>query len=701
VSDSIEQCIAGLARLRRIELSPGWAESMSEFSDTSANALANFIDQLNWHTTVTLRGEPRANDFPLIVHHPDTGWAVAARMEGTERVSVLRQGQQELWRIDDETTMYDIVVPEAPGKRDFTEAIDVFKSAISKRKEPIVLAIIATFVVNFIALGTSLYAMQIYDRVIPRGAFATLWVLTLALVVAIGFDFLLRVIRARLLEREAIKIDSEVSEFFFARANDVRLDARPPSVGTMASQLKGMEQIRSSMSSAVVFGAADLPFAFFFIFVVAQLGGIIAVVTLVSFPLAVVIAIALGKLIRTNTHKAQVDSNKKNGLLVETIDAAEIIKANRGQWFVLSKWNNLIDEIHRSDLPVKDIQSIAGSIFGSIQQLAYVGIIGWGAIEVYNQNMTTGGLIACAILSGRINGPLISQLPNMIVGWTYTRISLRMLDAILVLPTDKASGVELLRPARLDGAVSLKDVSFSYPGARVGISIPSLEIKPGEKVAMIGPVGSGKSTILRLMAALYAPAEGRVLLDGLDSGTIAEDILRNHVGYQPQDHRLIKGTLRENLLLGISDPGDDAIMQAANLTGLSNLITSHPQGIDLEISEGGRGLSGGQRTLAGLTRMLLSRPNLWLLDEPTSNLDSESEARIFGALKNQIDASATLVIVTHRPKLLALVSRVLVISDGKITMDGPTAEILSRLTPKTRKPQVTHGVQPITVGAGA
>jgi len=495
---------------------------------------------------------------------------------------------------------------------------------------------------------------------------------------------LLRVIRARLLEREAMEIDSETGEYFFARAADVRLDARPASVGTMASQLRGLEQIRSTMSSTVVFGMADLPFALFFIFVIYQLGGPIAAVTLVSFPVAVAIALLLGKLIKTNTHKAQVSSNRKNGMLVESIDATEIIKANRGQWFFLAKWNALIEEVHKWDLPVRNTQSVAASIFGSLQQVAYVGIIAWGAVEVYERNMTQGGLIACAILAGRINGPLLNQLPNMIVGWTYTKISLGMLDAIMVLPSDKAPGAELLRPDHLDGSVSLKDIEFAHPGARVGINIPSLEIMAGEKIGVIGPIGSGKSTLIRLVSGLYAPAEGRVLIDGLDTATIADDVLRTAVGYLPQDYRLVNGTLRDNVLLGIPDPGDDELMRAAETTGLSALISNHPQGVDLPISEGGRGLSGGQRTLTGLTRLFLAKPKLWLLDEPTSNLDTETEARFLKALQDQVEPETTVVVVTHKPQLLNFVDRIIVMADGRVVMDGPKSEVMAKMT---RKPQ--------------
>lgn len=698
MSGNVKLCVAELAKLRRTELRPGWADAAGDFSETGADALNTFAESIGWSQPVAY-DDPKAHEFPLLFFHPQQGWAVAERLEGENRVAVLSNGRLEHWFFDEGAVLFDLHLPEPPSEQRFDRAIDVFKTAILKRKRVLILAIFATFIVNFIALGTSIYSMQVYDRVIPRGNFSTLWALSIGLVVAVLFDFALRVIRARLLEDEAVSIDSEVSEYFFARANDVRLDARPPSVGTMAAQLKGLEQIRATMSSAVLFAVADLPFALLFIVVVWMLGGPIAIVTLISFPLSVAIALVIGRMIKADTEKAQVSSNKKSGLLVEAIDASETMKATRGQWYFLSKWNGLVEQLHEAELPVKNIQSVAGSIFGTIQQFAYTGIIAWGAYEVYERNMTQGALIACSILAGRINGPLIGQLPGMIVGWTYTKISLGMLDSILKLPTDKAVGSELLRPNRMRGDVSLRDVTFVHPGARVGLTIPHLDIKAGERVGVIGAIGSGKSTMLRLMSGLYAPVEGRVLVDGLDAATVADDVLRRHVGYLPQDYRLVNGTLRDNLLLGLSDPGDDAIMEAANMTGLAQLIADHPLGVDLPISEGGRGLSGGQRVLAGLTRMFLANPGLWLLDEPTSNLDAETEMRVLGALRARIQQGATVVIVTHKPQLLNLTERLLVVAGGQVVMDGPTREVVAQLNASAQPKPAAPAAAPATTQA--
>ncbi len=690
MTSSIISSIADLAKLRRIQLRPGWSDSYSGETEDQA-ALAHVAEALGWPEPVSFAQAPKAHEYPLLAYHPELGWGVAERFEDQTRIVVLQNGTRHRWTIDGQLIMFDLALPEAPGQKGYERAIDVFIDGIARRKRSLFLAILATITVNLIALGTSIFSMQVYDRVIPRGSFSTLWALGTGVVVALIFDFILRVVRARLLEEEAAHIDSEVSEFFFARANDVRLDARPPSIGTMAAQLRGMEQIRSTMSSATIFALTDLPFALFFIFIVFQLGGVIALVMVVSFPLSLGLAMLLGKLIREDTKKVQISGNKKNGMLVEALDAAETVKANRGGWLLLARWNALIEDLHKHELPVKDLQSISSSIFGTIQQLAYVGTIAWGAVEVFDKNMTMGALIACSILSGRINGPLIGQLPGMVINWAYTRISLEMLDGIMKLPTDKSLGNDVLRPSRLKGAISLRGVTFTHPGARVGLEVPQLDIRPGERVGIIGGIGSGKSTLLRLMSGLYAPADGRVMVDGLDAGTVAEDVLRRHVGYLPQDFRLINGTLRDNLLLGLDDPGDDKLMEAAARTGLDALIAAHPMGVDLPISEGGRGLSGGQRTIAGLTRLQLYDPTLLLLDEPTSNLDVQSEAKVLQALQAKLRAEDTLVLVTHKLQLLNLVQRVILMANGRIVLDGPTGEVLARLTQ-----QPAQSAQPAT-----
>ncbi len=696
VGNEILSAIADLARLRRIDLRPEWADAAQDIEIEGEDALDAYCEAIGWAPSSEYEDDPRAHEFPMLVFHEAHGWGVVERIESDNRLQVVKHGISTTWTDADKARLYDLVIPLPAGKQQFSRAIDVFKTAILRRKRAIFLAILATFVVNFIALITSIYTMQVYDRVVPRGAFSTLWVLSVGALVALGFDFTLRVIRANLMEREAVEIDAEVSEFFFSRSADVRLEARPPGIGTMASQLRGLEQVRSIMSSSALFAFADLPFALLFIFVIAQLGGSIAIVMAIAFPIALVLAFIFAKLIRRNTEKAQISGNRKNGLLVEALDAAETVKANRGQWYLLSRWNTLLEQVHDSDLPVKKMQAKAGALFGVLQQASYIGLIAWGAVRVYENEMSIGALIACSILAGRVNGPLIAQLPNLLVQWSYAQTSLKMLDGILELPTDTPAGQDLLRPNRLAGKLSLKDVAFAYVGTNSGLKVPKLEIAAGERIGIVGGVGSGKSTLLKVLSGLYKPQEGQILIDNLEMSQVADDIMRDNVGYLPQDYRLVNGSLRDNLLLGLPDPGDDAILEMARKTGLANMINSHPRGLDLEISEGGRGLSGGQRVLTGLTRILLARPKLLLLDEPTSNLDVDTEGLVLRTLNDWLEPDVTLIIVTHKLQLVNMVSRLMIVANGGIAVDGPTAEVMKRLQqpkgqPQARPSQPTSG----------
>jgi ATP-binding cassette, subfamily C, bacterial LapB len=680
--------IERLARERGADLPPDWAgPAIDADALHGEGALQTLTDNAGWPAPERLSRIPRANRFPLLAWDPGIGWMVAEQMDGHAQVRVWDGGARSV-PLDPDIVFYDVRLPQAAVARAKGSAFDVFWQAIMARKDVLLAATLATVVANVITLATSLYSMQIYDRVIPRAGYSTLWVLTVGVLIALLLDFALRTTRALMIERESARIDHDVSEYFFARAQAVRLEARTGGVGTMAAQLRGLEQVRALMSSGSLFLLADLPFALFFVVIIYMLGGALAFVPLISLPIALGIAWGLARLIRKDTDRAQVSGNLKNGLLVESIDAAETIKANRGGWQLLARWNRLVEDVHQAEDPVKRWTSTAGSVFSTLQQITYVALIAFGAIEVAQGRMTTGALIACAIIAGRVNGPLVTQLPSLIVQWGYARASLRMLDGIMKLPMDEDPDVQGLRPSHLGGALRLEGVKFAYPGAREGLDLPQLEIGEGERVAVVGGVGSGKTTMLRLLAGLYRPQAGRVMLGGLDASQIAPDVLRQHIGYLAQDYRMVNGTLRENLLLGLSNPGDDVLMDVIGKTGLMQLVSAHPRGLDLPIAEGGRGLSGGQRTLVGLTRLLLAKPPVLLLDEPTANLDDKVEGQALGAVASQLGSQRTLVVVTHKLRLLSLVNRVIVMANGRVVLDGPTAEVVKALQAPPKQPQV-------------
>ena len=675
------------SRRRNLSLGPDWAvNAPADLLLEDRGSLDRLCTVLGWDMAYG-KGKPRAHHFPALAFHPGHGWTLAEGWSDQKNLRlVTASGIVEAeWTRD--IALARPAPPRSAGLAGATRAIDIFWTAILRRKSMIVDATIATIVINVIALATSIYTMQVYDRVIPRAGFSTLAVLTFGIVIALLFDMLIRNTRAFMIDREAGAIDSEVSEYFYARMQAVRLDARPRAIGTMAAQLRGTDQVRTLLSSASLFVLADLPFALLFITVMFWLGGVVAVIPMIAFPVAIGIAALMARFIRHDTAAAQVTGNRKNGQLVEALDAAETIKANLGGWHMLAGWNRLVDQVHLHDLKVKRWSALSASGFSFLQQLAYVGVVCLGAYQVSIGNMTMGAVIACSILSGRINGPLVAALPNLIVQWGYARSSLAALDGIIAMPSDQPDNRQPLRQPDIRGQLKLDNVKFSHPGSRLGISLPALQIAPGERIGIIGPVGSGKSTLLKLLAGLYAPQEGHVLLDGVDVRQIAEEDLRRQLCYFPQDYRMITGTLRDNLTLGLSSPGDEALLEAAEKTGLVSLIRSHPMGLDLPISEGGNGLSGGQRVQVGLTRVLLSRPKLLLLDEPTANLDQESEARVLQAILKVLGPDCTLILVTHKLQLVSLVQRLIVVANGQIVIDGPTAVVMEKLRPQPQRPR--------------
>jgi len=674
--------IAALARRERIDLEPNWARAAESLEGDwrREEALAELCAAVGWEPPERLTAPPKPQHFPLLVHHPVKGWAIADQWRTPTEVRVHAPSGTEAWSTEEAAlSFHRLHIPGALRKSAPSQSFQIFLRALLSRRRMLVEATVATAIISLVSLGVSLFTMQVYDRVIPQGGLATLWVMLGGVIFAIGIEFLLRWLRAVALEREASSIDAEISEYFFSRMQAMRLDARPPSVGTLAAQLRGLEQVRAVMSATSIFFIADLPFALFMIWVVSQIGGILALAPLVALPIVLSLAWILARAVRRETKRSQVSSYRKNGLLVEAIAASEVVKATRGHWELLARWNRLVDQLAADDERVRRVSALAQASANGTQQIVYVAMIAWGSLLVIDGEITMGALIACAIIAGRVNGPLLAQLPSLITQWSYARSALEGLDQLLALPLDRDPDGDYLRPGALNGPLSLDSVRFAYPGARAGLDIQKLVISPGERVALIGPVGSGKSTLMKLLAGLYRPQSGTVLLAGLDLHQLAEEVLREHVGYLPQDYRLVQGTLRENLLLGRPDPGDEELMRCAAQTGLTQFIASHPKGLDLPITEGGGGLSGGQRQLVGLTRLLLGRPRVWLLDEPTASLDQESESRVLAAIDNCVGPDDALVIITHKLPLLRLVDRVVVLLDGRVVLDKPKAEALRQL----------------------
>jgi ATP-binding cassette subfamily C protein LapB len=557
-------------------------------------------------------------------------------------------------------------------------AAEWFAFAIRRHRRVFFEAVFATFVVSIIGLVSALYTMQVYDRVVPTKGYATLWVLTIGVAIAIVLELTLKQVRALMVDRACKLIDQELSAIFFGKALDIRLDARPRTVGTFASQIRHFESVRNFMTSSTLFILADVPFALLFIGVIALLAGPVALVPLIMVPVAILAGMVFRGPIERATNDHMTESNRKNGLLIEAVDGIESIKAAAGEWKLLDRWRALTASIAASELRVRMLSTFSTNLAQTIQQASYVALIAVGAYAIGTGQLTMGALIACSIVSGRALAPM-AQIPNLIVQWKHAKIALKSLDAIMAMPGDREPDQRLVVPQHCNGDLRMEEIKFAYGRDRPVLELPALSVGPGERVAILGAVGSGKSTLIKLMSGLYRPSAGTVFVDGVDVTHLAPEFVREHVGYLPQDVRLFNGTLRENLTMGLPTPSDSQIMRAAEMTGLDKVIQGHPRGLELEIAEGGRGLSGGQRQLVGLTRMLLARPRILLLDEPTASMDSALEARVMKHLFEEMPADASVIAVTHKPALLPHVRRLIVLDRGKVVLDGPRDQVLARL----------------------
>lgn len=532
---------------------------------------------------------------------------------------------------------------------------------------------------SIISILISFYSMQVYDRVIPTGAHQTLLVLTLGVLFAVIIEYVTKILRSRLYERLINRVDGVLARSVYIRFLSIRLDQIPSSVGGLANQLRGYESVRAFLVLLTGQLVVDLPFLVILVTVVGLIAGPLLLVPLLFLCVSIIIGLLHAKKVSRLAQRSQQLANMKTGLLVESVEAAETIKSGQGGWRMLNRWITSTDDARAVDLEVRHISE--KSQYGAVllQQTAYIGIVALGAGMILSSNLTAGGLIACSMLTGRILGP-VTQLSFLISGWANTRAALAGLDSLWALEWDNYGGSAPLLLETLYGYYSLDKVGFSF-GNRPVLFVDKLKIVPGERIAVIGPIGSGKTTLLRMLSGLYKPSEGRVLLDDVDLSHLSKNFLSENIGFLQQDGRLLSGTLRENLILGLLDPGDDAILAVCKHTGLyDSVIIKHPEGLNQVISEGGLGLSSGQRQLVNFTRVFIRRPKVWLLDEPTASLDKVSERKVKQALNISLSKKDIMVVITHRLDFLELVDRVIVVANHRVVMDGPRDLVIKNLT---------------------
>lgn len=636
--------------------------------------------------------------MPLLAHHAQMGWLVLrglnAHHEWVVEVINPEQGGFEEKALHDVEGLTLVKLSMAvPFESSNSPVYQLIKRELLSHRRLLIEAALAGLVLNLIALTVSFYSMQVYDRVVPTGASQTLMVLTLGVLLAAVFEVTIKHLRSHLYAHLIDSVDQRLTRAVYLRFLSVRLDQLPRSVGTLASQLRGHESVRGFLTTLTSQLMIDAPFAVLFLVLMGVIGSpVLALIPLAFLITSLAVGLFYRKRIEDLTRKSVSSTNLKTGLLVETVEGAETIKSGQGGWRMLSRWMNINDESRAQELQMRDITERNQHLTAFFQQVAYVVLVASGALMISRGELSMGALIACSILSGRVLQP-VAMIPMQLVQWASVKASLQALDHIWRLEDDHHGLEHPITPDEIQGHYKLDKVSVSYGGPIKAIAIPQLDIQAGNKIGILGPIGAGKTTLLRLLSGMYKPQEGRVLLDQLDIAHISKPLLAEHIGFLQQEGRLFAGSLRDNLILGLLDPGDEAILEAAEQTGLLRaVIKDHPKGLMQTITEGGMGLSSGQRQLVNLTRLYLRQPTVWLLDEPTASMDLQTEGVVLQSLRNVIKPHHTLLVVTHKPELLVLVQRLIVVAQHQIVLDGPRDEVLARLNHPSPKPAPTSGV---------
>lgn len=623
--------------------------------------------------------------LPALVWTGDEWWLVERDAAG--RLTLINAAGER--RGADDTELQDALVVwlRAPTRRS-AEADSVLSGNLATRlvwrelfreRGWLWKVMVATVLVNLLAVGTSIFAMQVYDRVVPTLAYATLTTLVTGMMLIILLDWLLKTTRARILDSLSCAVDKRVSQQVFEHLLHLRLDQQPRSLGTLAAQVGGLDAVRQFFSSGVVFALVDLPFAILFLAFIAIIGGAVGWVYALLLPVALLLGYVTQWRLRALLAQQMLRSNERQGLLVDTIRGAETIRANNAGWRFSQEWQNVTASIDGYSIQQRAVSSFSSVSTGSLSTLAYVAAVVVGVWQIEAGLLTMGGLIACSILGGRVIAP-IAQSVQYLAQWQHVRQALQMVHQVLSLARDRRIDQQLLLPDTLPNEVALERVRFAYPESPVcQLDIDRLQFKSGERVLLVGPIGCGKSTLLKMLAGLYGPSEGRVRLGDADLWEIDPQLVASQVGYLPQAVQLFKGTLRSNLALtGVTS--DSRLLQITRELGIDGIAASSPQGMDLAISEGGEGLSGGQRQLVALARVLINQPRIWLLDEPTSSLDSESEQRVWAALQEAVQPEDILIVATHRPMAAArLATRVIVMQQGQVVKDGAPDRVLTQM----------------------
>ncbi len=536
----------------------------------------------------------------------------------------------------------------------------------------------AAFLVNLFALALPLFLRILYNRILPNQAVETFWVLASGLAVVFIFDLVVRLLRVRFVDLAAARADTRISAHIMERVLGMRLEHRPRSVGAFAANLQSFEFLRSFITSGTVIVLVDLPFALFFLGVIAWLGWPLVWPVLVGAVVILVYGFGLQERLRALTETAYRAGAQRNAILVESLEGLEDIKSLRAEPRVQSEWERLAAFLARNGVRLRWLTATLSNGALWIQNMAVLGLLAVGLHLITLGELTTGGLIAAYLLASRVLSP-ISQTAGLMAQYHHASTALEALDKVMATPVEREPGQDFIDRGELQGDIRVEALGFSYPDEEQEVlSGVGFHLKPGERVAVLGRMGSGKSTLARLIHGDYQPTSGRILFDGADQAQFDPVVRRRGIGFVPQHPVLFHGSLRRNLTLGNPQADDETLLTAARITGLDEWVNRHPRGFHMEVGERGSFLSGGQRQSVAIARVLVHDPRILILDEPTSAMDQQTEAKLIRRLDAWL-SGRTLILITHRQALLQLVDRILVLHGGRVLIDGPREAVLTAL----------------------
>ena len=610
------------------------------------------------------------SDEAIIVEEiSDSGLLVTVNPLTDERSTISRKEANDL--LND----YVILIQKPLIKKSLRSKNSWFWGSFSNSKWLYSQVALAAVLTNFLGLSTSLFIMVVYDRVVPNEAIESLIALTIGVVIALVFDFIIKMLRASFVDRAGKRADGKMARLIFDKLLIIKLDERNQNTGALASIVKEFDTLREFFTSATLIAIVDLPFVFFFIWVISLIAGPLALVPLIAVPIVIFTGAIVQPFLATLAAGSMESSMSKQSVLVETLNGLETVQATGSGRLMRRRFEEASETQSEIGLKNRALSQFAINSAASVQQFAQIATIFYGVFLIKDGTITMGAMIAAVILGGRTLAPL-SQLASAMSRANGARQAFKSISGVMNdLATNEDNHSSRLSRPVLKGSIELKNVTYGFPGSQIPvINDLSLKIPSGQKIAILGRMGSGKSTLARMISGLAQPNSGAVLIDGVDIRQIDKSDLRRNMGIMLQETWLFSGSVRENIQMGFFEYSDEHILNLAKVTCVDDFVASHPQGYDLLLRERGEGLSGGQRQSLNLARSLLHDPNLLILDEPTSSMDTATEKKVLSNLKLWAK-DKTVIMVTHRNSLLELADRVLVVDQGKIIADTTPAAL--------------------------